>query len=155
MIRIEPLNHQDPAVAAKIHAVLILAYTQEAELLQVRHFAPLDRTPDDIRKSSEYFLGAVEGGQLFGSLSFGPDDEPDQINIGSLVVHPERQRQGIGRSLLAEVFRRGQGLVFSVSTGAKNAPALALYREFGFVVYRNGTIGPEALELVKLRTRAP
>jgi len=46
-------------------------------------------------------------------------------------------------------------MIFSVSTGVKNAPALALYKEFGFVAYRYGTIGPEALELVKLRTSAP
>jgi len=46
-------------------------------------------------------------------------------------------------------------MVFSVSTGAINSPALALYREFGFVVYRRGAIGLEALELVKLRNSAP
>ena len=154
-VRIEPLNHQDPVVAARIHAVLILAYAQEAQLLQVKHFAPLDRTPEDVRTSTEYFLGALQEDQLLGALSLGPDDEPNQINIGSLVVHPQHQRQGIGRSLLAAALRQGKGMTFSVSTGAKNTPALKLYREFGFVVYRHGTIGPEALELVKLRASAP
>ena len=154
MVRIEPLNQKDRVVAAKIHAVLILAYAQEAQLLQVKHFAPLDRTPEDIRTSTEYFLGALEGDQLLGALSFGPDDEPNQMSIGSLVVHPRHQRQGIGRSLLAAALRQGEGIVFSVSTGARNTPALNLYREFGFVVYRHGTIGPEALELVKLRASA-
>jgi ribosomal protein S18 acetylase RimI-like enzyme len=96
----------------------------------------------------------VHEDQLLGALSLGPDDEPDQINIGSLVVHPQHQRQGIGRSLLAAALRQGEGKVFSVSTGARNTPALNLYREFGFVVYRHGTIGPEALELVKLRASA-
>ena len=155
MVRIEPLNHQDPSVAARIHAVLMLAYAQEAKLLQVKRFAPLDRTPEDIRTSKEYYLGALEGNEVVGSLSLGPDEEPDQINIISLVVHPEYQRQGIGRSLLTEALRRGDGMVFSVSTGSRNTPALALYREFGFVAYRRGVIGPEALELIKLRNSAP
>jgi len=155
VVRIEPLNHQDPSTAAQIHAVLLLAYAQEANLLQVLHFAPLDRTPEDIRTSREYWLGALQGNEIVGSLSLGPDDEPDQISIASLVVHPGYQRQGIGRSLIAEALRRGTGMTFSVSTGVKNKPALALYEQFGFVAYRRGAIGPETLELVKLRASAP
>ena len=115
----------------------MLAYAQEAKLLQVEHFAPLDRTPEDIRTSSEYYLGALHGNVIVGSLSLGSDDEPDRINIASLVVHPEYQRQGIGRSLLTEALRRGEGMTFSVSTGAKNTPALALYGEFRGVSPRN------------------
>ena len=150
-MRIEMLDHRDLAVATAIHRVLTLAYAQEAELLQVRHFAPLARTPEDIQSSTEYHLGALRGQELIGALSVGPDDEPGQINIASLVVHPRFQRQGIGRSLVIEALRLGNGAAFSVSTGARNAPALALYRQLGFVVYRRGTLGPEAIELVKLR----
>ena len=155
VVLVQQLNHKDRVVAAQIHAVLVLAYAQEALLLQVKHFAPLERTVEDIQASTECFLGAFGGENLLGVLSFGPDDEPDQINIGLLVVHPKHQRQGIGRSLLAAALDRVSGTVFSVSTAAKNAPALALYGEFGFAVYRHGTIGPEALELVKLRLGAP
>lgn len=149
--RIEPLDHRELAVAICIHAVLKLAYAQEAALLQLRHFAPLDRTVEDIRSSQEFFLGALHGQELLGVLSIGPDDEPGQISIASLVVHPVHQRQGIARALMLEALRRGEGMVFSVSTGAQNAPALALYRGLGFVDYRWGTMGAEQLALVKLR----
>jgi hypothetical protein len=43
-------------------------------------------------------------------------------------------------------------MVFSVTTAAKNGPALALYHGLGFSEYRRGTLGPEAIEMVKLRT---
>jgi ribosomal protein S18 acetylase RimI-like enzyme len=145
------LDHRDPLVAKQIHEVLLLAYAQEAELLKVKHFEPLERTASDILSSTDYYLGAFLGKQLVGSLSVGPDDEPAQITITSLVVHPSRQRQGIGRSLVLEAIRRANGAVLSVSTAANNAPALCLYRGFGFVEYRWGTVGLEHIPLVKLR----
>ena len=49
---------------------------------------------------------------------------------------------------------QGNEIVGLLSLGP-NKPALALYEQFGFVAYRRGTIGPETLELVKLRDSAP
>lgn len=150
-LRIEVLDQHDPAVAARLLAVWLPAYAQEAALLQARHFPPLDRTADSLRASSEFFLGALAGEELLGAVVLGPDDEAAQIQINALVVHPQHQRRGIARALLHEALRRGPGMAFSVATAAQNAPALALYREFGFVVYRHGTVGTEALALLKLR----
>ena len=151
---IQPLEHRQRAVAGQIHAVMGLAYAQEAALLQVQHFAPLDTTVDDVMRSVEFHLGAWSGETLQGVVSVGPDDEPDQLCIGMLVVHPSAQRQGIARALMQDALRRGAGMVYTVATGAANAPALALYRELGFVAYRHGSIGTEQLALVKLRRAA-
>lgn len=155
MLRIELLDHRDLAVARKIHAVLLLAHAQESEVIQATHTTALARTAEAIQASAEFYLGALRAEELLGALSVGPDDEPGQINIALLAVAPSHQRQGIARSLLVEALRRGQGAAFCVSTIASNAPALALYREFGFLAYRHGTLGPEALALVKLRRAAP
>ena len=133
----------------------MLAYAQEAELLEVKDFAPLKRTVQDVQGSGDFHLAALDGNEIVGALCLGPDDEPDQLQISSLVVHPKWQRRGVGRALLAEALRRAAGMTISVSTGTKNTPALTLYREFGFVPYRYGTIGSEALALVKLRASAP
>lgn len=154
MTHIEPLAHHEPAVAQQIHAVLLLAHAQEAQLLQVGVFVPMARTPEDIQASGDYFLGALRGDTLLGCVGLGPDDEAGQISIAALVVHPDHQRQGVGRALVGEALRRGAGMVLSVATGAKNAPALALYRGLGFVEYRRGTLGAEAIEIVKLRRAA-
>lgn len=149
------INHRDPEAAQAIHRVLMLAYAQEAQLLEVKNFPPLQQTVADIQASDEFFLGSFDGHELLGVLSVRPDDEPGQINIASLVVHPAHQRRGVARALLTSASQRAAGAVFSVSTAAKNAPALALYQQFGFEVYRWGTLqrtaGDDALELVKLR----
>lgn len=155
MIHVAQINHQDPNVARQLHAILKLAYAQEAAVMQTVRFSELDETIEEIHGSHEFFLGAIEENVLLGSLSIGPDDEPNQINISTFVVHPTHQRRGVGRMLLKDVMRRSEGMVISVCTGANNIPALALYMEFGFVEYRHGTIGPENHALVKLKTGAP
>jgi ribosomal protein S18 acetylase RimI-like enzyme len=150
-VSIEALDHRNPALAEAIHKVWSLAYAQEAALMGVQHFAPLQRSVQDIQGSAGFYLGAFVAGELMGVLCIEPDDEPAQLCIAALVVHPKAQRQGIGRGLVREALRRGEGMPFAVSTGARNGPALALYRALGFVAYRYGTLGPEAVDLVKLR----
>jgi ribosomal protein S18 acetylase RimI-like enzyme len=154
-MKVEILSHRQPAVAAQIHAVLMLAYAQEAALLGVNNFAPLEQAAHDIEASEEFFLGSFDDQELLGVISVRADDEPGQINIASLVVHPAHQRRGVARTLLTSALQRAAGATFSVSTAAENAPALALYQQFGFAPYRwgtlQGTAGDEALALVKLR----
>jgi ribosomal protein S18 acetylase RimI-like enzyme len=133
---------------------MALAYAQEARLLQIEDFPPVDRTVDDIRTSDDFHLGAWVGEHLAGVLSIGPDDEPRQLCITGLVVRPDRQRAGVGRALLEDALARGQGMAFAVSTAAGNTPALALYQALGFVPYRYGVVGAKALPLVKLRRAA-
>lgn len=148
---VQVLDHRRSEVAAAIHQVLVVAYAQEAQLLGAQHFPALQRTPLQIQASADFHLGVWRDSELLGVLSIGPDDEPDQLCIGLLVVHPRAQRQGIGRQLLRAALQRGPGMVFAVATGARNAPALALYQEQGFAVYRHGAVGAENLPLVKLR----
>ena len=130
---LQPLDHQDPAIAEAILAVQLPAYRQEALLLGASSFPPLKRAVDDIVASRECYLGAFDRQQLVGALSMGLDTQPGQLNIASLVVLPSHQRRGVGRRLMAAVLEGCAGTVVTVSTGADNAPALALYQSFGFV----------------------
>ena len=155
MPRIRPLDHREPDVARQIHALLRQAHAQEAERLGLPGHAGAARSAEDIRSSIEFHLGAFEGETLVGATSVGPDDESGQITIVSLCVDPGHQRQGIGRSLVAEALRRGESMVFSVSAAAGNDAALALYRSLGFVEYRRGSLGPGQLAMVKLRRPVP
>ncbi len=154
MVRIAALDHRDIAVAEQVRAVHVLAYAQEALLLKVKDFPPLRRTAEDIQSCAECYLGALLDGKIVGALSVALDEEPGQVLITSLVVHPDHQRKGIARALMRELFRIGIQDVFAVSTAAANTPAIALYRGLGFTEYRFGTIGPQALPLVKLRRAA-
>ena len=152
MIVIKQLYNRDAAVARQIHAVQMLAYTQEALLLGVSDFPPLRSQAEDVRSSSECFIGAFQEEVLVGVLAFEPDEEEHgQQLITSLVVHPEHQRKGYARALMIEFLRLNPASVIAVSTAAANTPALALYRGMGFSEYRWGTVGSEALAIVKLR----
>ena len=148
------LNHRDPDLAAAICQVLQLAYAQEAIWLGAQQTAPLQKTAANVQASNDFHLGVQQQDQLLGVLSIGPDDEEQQLCIKLLVVHPSAQRQGVGRCLVQAALQRGAGMPFAVATGANNAAAMALYQEFGFVVYRHGTVGPKELPLVKLRRPA-
>lgn len=148
------LAHRDPAVAQAMHAVMSLACAQEARLLQVADAAPLGQTVADIVGSEHFYLGAVEAGEVVAVLSIGRDDEAGQLCIFHLVVHPARQRLGLGRQLVGAALARGPGMAFAVCAAAANAPALALYAAFGFVAYRQGVMGPQRLPLLKLRRAA-
>lgn len=148
---VEHLKHHDRAVAEGIHSVQMAAYAQEARLLEASYFPPLERTVEDIQRSDELFLGVVEDGEIIGALSMWPDEEPGATNIASLVVAPHRQHQGIGRLLLATALEQCAHTVLTVSTGAKNAPALALYAQFGFQECRRRLVGSEPVEVIKLR----
>jgi len=154
MLQTERLDHKDQAVATSIHRILALAYAQEAQLLQIQNGGEFERTPEEMRESDQVFIGASRGGVLLGLVSLGQDEEPNQICISVLVVHPEHQRQGIARALLVYTLAQSEGAVFSVVAATSNLPAQALYRSLGFVEYRRGTMGANALEVVKLRARS-
>lgn len=154
MRRLVPIDHRIPAVAQRIHTIRMAAYRQEAELLGVTDFAPLAQTVDDVLASTDTFVGAFEDEVLAGVISVGDDEEGRGLNISSLVVHPARQRRGIGRSLLDAVIASHIDSELTVQTAAANAPALALYRQVGFEAYRHWFVGREPLELVKLSRRA-
>ena len=151
MHRVQPIDHRQMSVATQIHAILVLAHAQEAEVLSLPASTPLTKTVEEIRASPEFFLGLHAGPQLLGVLSVAPDEDPRQLCICLLVVLPSHQRQGVGQALVAAALLRGQGATFCVVTGARKAPALALYHQLGSVTCQHGTLGTELLPVVKLR----
>lgn len=154
MLSLHDLDHRLPTIARQIHAIRRAAYKQEAELLAVAHFPPLERSLEDVLNSCEAFVGASQDSELVGVVSTCADDEGRGINISSLVVHPAHQRRGFGIALVRAVVQRYAGTELTVQTAAANAPALSLYAHLGFREYRRWTVGQEALELVKLSLSA-
>lgn len=151
-VSIHLLEHGTPNVAAQIHAVQMAAYAQEAALLGVTRFPPLDRTIDDVQQSGERFYGAFDpSGTLVGALGSEPADGTDVIHIASLVVAPSHQRKGIGRMLLEAALSAFGRCDVTVSTGAANTPALALYAAFEFREERRRVVGEDPIEIVELR----
>ena len=156
MPSLSSIDHRIHVVAQQIHAIRMAAYKQEAELLGLRRFPPLERRVDDILGSSEEFIGVFQDGTLAGVLSACPDEEGRGISISSLVVHPAHQQRGLGQALVRAATERYLASEITVQTAAANVPALALYARLGFKEYRRWAFGSEPLELVKLsRSPAP
>lgn len=144
------MDHRHEAVSRSIHTVQAAAYQQEAALLKVSFFPPLERTHQDIARSNERYLGVFEGTELIGSLSLSPLRSGSGLNIDSLVVLPTHQRKGLATLLLSEVVAQHGSQTLTVQTFAKNGPALALYANFGFDEAERVSVGEEMLELVRL-----
>jgi ribosomal protein S18 acetylase RimI-like enzyme len=145
------LDHHDLSVAERIHAIQMAAYAQEAALLGAVSFPPLQRQVIDVQRTEGQFLGAFVGDQLAGALSVEPGNVEHELTISSLTVDPEFQRRGLGCALVAAVLSEFTFRGLTVSTGARNVPALALYAQFGFVELSRRLVGEERLEVVELR----
>jgi ribosomal protein S18 acetylase RimI-like enzyme len=144
------LAHRSPEEAQRIHAIQMAAYRLEADLLGVKHFPPLERSVEDIQGSTEEFWGAREGEELVGVMGLERFNA-DEILIGSLTVAPAHHRRGVGRALVLSALDARGSCAMVVSTGAKNEPALRLYKQLGFIEHRRRFVGLEPVEVVELR----
>lgn len=148
---IHRLSGPQPSDLRGIHAVQLLAYQQEAQLLGAQDFPPLRSTVDDLAQSGQLLWVARIGCQTVGAIGLEVDAQAQTVCIASLVVHPHAQRRGVGHGLLSAALAHAPQCVCEVQTGAANAPALALYARFGFEEIGRDWVGPERLELVHLR----
>jgi ribosomal-protein-alanine N-acetyltransferase len=88
--------------------------------------------------SGQHYLAARDGDRLVGyaglALVAGPPQPEAEVH--TIGVHPDWQRQGVGRRLLLGLLARADELAATVYLEVRtdNEPARALYREYGFVV---------------------
>lgn len=111
-----------------------------------RDFPPLHRTIDDIRASREQFTGAFDGtaaAAMIGVIGVEPaeiacwsGESLGSPHIASLAVLPAHHRRGVASQLVLHAIQAFGDLPLTVSTSAKNAPALCLYAKLGFVECR-------------------
>jgi ribosomal protein S18 acetylase RimI-like enzyme len=143
-----PIDHQDPTMAAEIVRVQRAAYRVEADLIDFDGIPNLHETVDDIRSLGLTVLGIVEDGRLVALLGY--DRDGDTVDIDRLAVAPTHHRRGLASMLLQALHRReSSARRFEVSTGAANAPAVALYESLGYEPVATVTI-PMGLETVRL-----
>lgn len=153
--RVDRLEQREAASALQLHTLIQEAQAQESALLERDAVGSVVRSVADISNSPHLYLGVRSAsGLLVGACSVGEDDEPGQLCIHLLVVHPLFQRQGVAKAILLHIIKQGPRLNFAVVAAQANAPALALYTGLGFAPYRWGTMGPAELALVKLRRPA-
>jgi ribosomal protein S18 acetylase RimI-like enzyme len=121
------------------------AYRGEAELLGTDALPPLTETAAQLRACGEelWVTGAPP------AAAVGLEPEGPALRIARLMVAPAARRRGLGRAAVALAVERAEGRPVVVSTGAANAPALALYEGAGFVRTRERT-APGGVRVVDL-----
>jgi ribosomal protein S18 acetylase RimI-like enzyme len=127
-ISIRAPNVDDAAIAARLLEIQHAAYRVEADLIGYDGIPQLGETVNDLQTQPINWLAAFDDGTIVGAVGFvpGPDGSCD---IDRLVVDPSRTRRGIGRALVEVLLDRP---LVTVSTGARNEPACALYESLGF-----------------------
>ena len=105
-------------------------------------------TAAQLRGCGETFLGAREGGELLGAVSFRRAG--GTVDIHRLVVDPGAFRRGVASALLDALEERETGAThWTVGTGAANAPARALYERRGFTATEERVV-PGGIRWVRL-----
>lgn len=145
----------EPAKAERLLLVQRAAYAAEAELMGFEGIPPLHETVEELVDASEEqcWLGRFEGPALVGGLAWTPEGAAGATLL-RLVVAPAAWRRGHATALL-DAFEEVVGpQPISVSTGAANAPALALYAARGYAAVGEEEIAP-GVRLTRLRRPAP
>ncbi|QDQ25050.1 GNAT family N-acetyltransferase [Chitinimonas arctica] len=138
----------DTLLALELLQVQRVAYQQEAELIGYPALPPLRETLPELLDCGETVLGWRVDGELRGAVGYLA--QAGQADICRLVVAPAWQRQGIARQLLQALIDNDEYAAITVTTAAANLPALALYREMGFLPSTPFTT-PDGLALVRLQ----
>lgn len=135
------LDLSDADTVQQIWELQRVAYAVEAVLIGYDGIPPLQESPGELRACGESFLGVYDEADLTGAVSWIRPDK-DTLDICRLVVHPRAHRSGIATSLLNALDALEPAQRAVVSTGTANIPALALYRNRGFVPTGKQQIAP-------------
>lgn len=150
MIRILQAEKDD---LEAILALQRLAYQSEARLLGNFAIPPLMQTLEDMRTEFRYglFLKAVdEEERIVGSVR-GVVRE-GTLFVGKLMVHPDRQGQGLGSRLLREIETACPQARLELFTSDRSAANIRLYERNGYVRCKEKAVSPD-LTLVYLEKR--
>jgi ribosomal protein S18 acetylase RimI-like enzyme len=142
-MRIESASAND---LKEILALQKLAFQSEAERYDDYTLPPLTQTLEEIQADfgKMAFLKASVDGRIVGAIRAYETD--GTCFIGRLVVHPDFQRQGIGRQLVREIERRFEQVQrFEIFTGHASTPALCLYEGLGYTEFKRKALDTHTL----------
>lgn len=144
---IRPLDLTDDVTAAAVHRIGRAAYAVEAELIGFDGIPALSESLAELRARPLRWIGALSGaGEITGFLAWEEEEDGSGVCVDRLCVAPAWFRRGIASLLLDHVLTDVlPGRRVTVTTGAANAPAVALYTRLGF------TRGPDFSPVPGLR----
>lgn len=92
-----------------------------------------DEIAKKLRRDPDLFLVACRGSRIIGTVIGGWDGRRGWVY--RMAVHPDYQRQGIGRALMSELesrFRSKGALAVNLLYDSDNAQARAFYKSMGY-----------------------
>jgi len=125
-----------------------LAYLSEAELYDDYSIEPLKQTLDEIIE--EYEKGIVlkvlsNDFKIIGSVRAYKSN--DSVHIQKLIVHPDFQNKGIGKSLLQSIEENFNyikaKIEFKLFTGHKSLKNIYLYKKLGYIEYKSEKVSED------------
>lgn len=121
-----------------------LAYRSEAELFPNIVIPPLTQTLAEIEDEFQkgIILKAVdEDNAIIGSVRAYLEN--GTVYIGKLMVHPEKQKKGVGTKLLLEIEKEYPGQRYELFTSTKSISNIRLYERFGYKIFKEESISEE------------
>lgn len=121
-----------------------LAYQSEAKLFNDFDIPPLKQTLEEAE--NEFRKGIVlkaldESNVIIGSVR--AYSEKGTVYIGKLMVHPLKQRTGIGTKLLSEIEKKYPGQRYELFTSTKSISNIRLYEKLGYKIFKEEPISEE------------
>ncbi|MDV9200249.1 GNAT family N-acetyltransferase [Streptomyces sp. Wh19] len=116
-------------------------YAVEARLIGFDGIPPLHESLEQLRACDESFLGVRDELRLVGAVAWTRLSN-GALDICRLVVHPVAHRRGVATALLDALDSIEPAELTVVSTGTANLPAVALYRQRGFIPVGERQIAP-------------
>ncbi len=121
-----------------------LAYQSEAKLFNNSNIPPLRQTLAEVE--SEYEKGIVlkaldENNTIIGSVR--AYYENGTVYIGKLMVHPQKQGQGIGTQLLVAMENEYPNQRYELFTSTKSKKNIELYEKSGYKIFSEKQITDE------------
>ena len=128
----------------KILELQYLAYQSEAKLFNDSNIPPLRQTLAEVE--SEYQKGVVlkavdENNTIIGSVRAYYDN--NTVYIGKLMVHPEKQGQGIGTQLLVAIENEYPQQRYELFTSSKSKKNIELYEKLGYKIFSERQVTDE------------
>lgn len=129
---IEKANLED---VEEILRVQKLAYMSEAKFYNDYRIDPMVETIEELKRNEQnkVILKAVEDGKIAGSVR-GYENN-GTCYIGRLFVHPDFQKRGIGKKLMAEIESYFPDCRYELFTGHKSKRNIAIYESLGYRMF--------------------
>ena len=112
-----------------------LAFQSEAKLFNDYSIAPLTQSLESIEEdfNNNLYLKAVCDGKILGSVR--AFEKQNVCYIGRLIVHPEHQNKGIGKSLMYHIEELFNGCkTYSLFTAKRVPRNLHFYDKLGYSI---------------------